>query len=656
MCTDNVFHLVGVFMVAQIYYQHISSLDTDEPKITSLSMNNFFRYIHQRVGRRLMPTTNTSYRTRPTDVVVLLLQPISGISTTGQQRARHALLMASSSSLIVAVSALYLLSWREKDKNDDLESRSIMNSKVGVNYYTSCDPTLSEPSMAVPRRQYQKELKKGSNTALEDNHNNNTNHNDISIDDDRPRLIFLGTGSSTGCPKPICTLTYAEAMRKKSPRELLSSSLPLTLPSSSSPSSYSHNKEASISMSSSIDSSSDLIAERLRSNQCHVSNRAIQGDPKNNKDYRNNPCLLIHHHTNSDNDESDDPSAGYRNIIIDVGKTFRETALRWLPHYGITSLDAIVLTHHHMDAAAGLDDVRGFQKLRWVPIMDDSRKNNATNNREDGNNDQKLDQVEVPTKLLRPGREPVPLYMSNFCHTNLQSQFPWLLPRSDHRMPQQAQDRPTVIRDVASFDVTIFQDYKQQIVKGTEDFHITPLPVWHGDDLISHGFAFTLYGKRDSTKDATKKDTVTSSISTIDTDNGRSNRNAASSSSLTSSSSTPSLNVVYLSDISRMVPETLEYIQTQLPPTDILIVDSLLWDTDHPVHFSLKQAVDLAETIQPRIRTYLIGMSCDNFLPHTEMNAYLNHRYGEKILMAHDGLTIDVPTQKDVTMSDTRQP
>jgi hypothetical protein len=104
------------------------------------------------------------------------------------------------------------------------------------------------------------------------------------------------------------------------------------------------------------------------------------------------------------------------------------------------------------------------------------------------------------------------------------------------------------------------------------------------------------------------------------------------------------------SDISDMVPETLDYIQKTLPPTDVLIVDSLNWGKNHPVHYTLEQAVELAQTIKPKIRTFLIGMSCDYFLPHDEMNTYLRELYGDGddgngvIVMAHDGLIIDLPT------------
>ncbi len=43
-------------------------------------------------------------------------------------------------------------------------------------------------------------------------------------------------------------------------------------------------------------------------------------------------------------------------LVIDAGPDFRQQILR----AGIRSLDAVLLTHHHMDHTGGLDDVRAF--------------------------------------------------------------------------------------------------------------------------------------------------------------------------------------------------------------------------------------------------------------------------------------------------------
>lgn len=87
------------------------------------------------------------------------------------------------------------------------------------------------------------------------------------------------------------------------------------------------------------------------------SDMALVGNPRYNKNYRCNPSILVKY--SKDRDESTKDS---KNIIIDVGKTFRETLIRWFPEFGINSVDAIVLTHGHADAIFGLDDVRSVQQ------------------------------------------------------------------------------------------------------------------------------------------------------------------------------------------------------------------------------------------------------------------------------------------------------
>eukprot|EP00957_Ditylum_brightwellii_P046024 3491600-Ditylum_brightwellii.AAC.1 len=72
---------------------------------------------------------------------------------------------------------------------------------------------------------------------------------------------------------------------------------------------------------------------------------ATQGDPRYNKNYRGNPSLVISHFNNDDEDDdnaSNDqmPSSSVRNIVIDVGKTFRENAIRFLHKNDVHSIDA----------------------------------------------------------------------------------------------------------------------------------------------------------------------------------------------------------------------------------------------------------------------------------------------------------------------------
>ena len=58
-----------------------------------------------------------------------------------------------------------------------------------------------------------------------------------------------------------------------------------------------------------------------------------------------------------------------RNIVIDVGKFFYESAIQWFPRFEALDLDAVVLTHAHADAAGGLDDLRDWTNYRRHPVQ-----------------------------------------------------------------------------------------------------------------------------------------------------------------------------------------------------------------------------------------------------------------------------------------------
>jgi len=343
------------------------------------------------------------------------------------------------------------------------------------------------------------------------------------------KLLFLGTGSSTGCPRPLCPLLFTPSVDgREEPDPKLA------------------------------------VLKRNLAPFCRTSNLAgAVGDPVHNKDYRNNPSFLI-------------ATEHGKNVIIDVGKTFREGALRWLPRYQIRSIDAIVLTHQHMDAAGGLDDIRGFQK--YVPVDHDVNK---AGNKE--------------SLHLNFKQVPMPIFLSEETLGCLQDQFPWLLPKNKTEAAATKDGKPVVARHVASFDVTVFEAF--QPIYPVEGLKIIPLPVMHGEDLVSFGFAF--------------------SVGTF--------------------------NAVYLSDISRMLPETLEFIMSKLPqPTHLLVLDALLVDKANPVHFNLLQAMELVEQINPK-QTYLVGMNCDSFEPHDIMNEKLRKQYKKhNVQLAHDGLLINV--------------
>ena len=80
---------------------------------------------------------------------------------------------------------------------------------------------------------------------------------------------------------------------------------------------------------------------------CKVCNDAVKPNSKNR---RLNTSLLL----KLKNSETQ------KNIIIDAGKFFYQSAIKLFPEHNVTSIDAVVLTHAHQDAAGGFDDLRDW--------------------------------------------------------------------------------------------------------------------------------------------------------------------------------------------------------------------------------------------------------------------------------------------------------
>jgi len=334
----------------------------------------------------------------------------------------------------------------------------------------------------------------------------------------------------------------------------------------------------------------DLLQIQQMRKGCEVSILAAIGDPKHNKNYRNNPSLLISHQNKDDGDnyENVDNSTltqPIRNVIIDVGKTFREGSLRWMPTNAIHGIDAVVLTHEHADAIGGLDDLRGFQKRKILHGKDNGTSYSST-------------------------AIPIPIFLSQQCYKAIEQQFTYLVPK---KQTSKASDE--VVRYVASLEYNIIQSFTPFVAAGLK---IHPLPVLHGEDLISLGFAFSIRGNGNKKEvDVNNKDNkiLTTNIT----------------------------NVVYLSDISRMPKETENYILQKLPhPIDILIIDSLSWKKPHSTHVCLEDALKIARIFKPK-RVIVVGMGCDNFPPHDEMNDILQKSTFDNfdVCLAHDGLVIE---------------
>ena len=306
------------------------------------------------------------------------------------------------------------------------------------------------------------------------------------------RLIFLGTGSSSGLPHPYHLMNPEQA------------------------------------------------SSEMEKNQVQVSLKGAEGDPRYNKNYRCNPSLLVQCREQK------------KNIIIDTGKTFRESILRWFPKYEVSSVDAIILTHGHADAIFGLDDVRSVQS-------------------------------KTP--------EPMSVHLSKECFKVVSYTFPYLVPPPPVSMDDGKNSNGNGNRHVAKINFNMFNWFSS--FKAADCLEVEALPVKHGEDLDSSAFIF---GKKDR--------------------------------------------IVYISDVSRIIPETLSIVNSE--PVTVLVLDALCLTFKHPTHYSLEQAIEFCRKVRPK-RALFVGMSSQ--FDHDEVNEFLatfKEKEGLCMELAHDGLCLEV--------------
>lgn len=145
-------------------------------------------------------------------------------------------------------------------------------------------------------------------------------------DSDSPlQLLFLGTGTSTGLPlTPCLTLTQPY------PAEF-SSHLPLPAPNPS-PAKGEYNPDGEW---------PDTIP-------CACCRAAVSPDvPEGWKNKRGNTSVIVRKRRAATQaaDGEEEEEGEWRNVIVDVGKTFREQSARFFPRWGVKRIDAVILTH-----------------------------------------------------------------------------------------------------------------------------------------------------------------------------------------------------------------------------------------------------------------------------------------------------------------------
>ncbi|KAG2315676.1 hypothetical protein Bca4012_066490 [Brassica carinata] len=158
---------------------------------------------------------------------------------------------------------------------------------------------------------------------------------------------------------------------------------------------------------------------------CSVCTKATE---PGNKNRRLNTSILVRYTRPS----------GTTNILIDCGKFFYHSALKWFPTFGLRTLDAVVITHSHADAIGGLDDLRDWTNnvQPHIPIYTAMRDFEVM---------KKTHYYLVDTSVIIPGAA------------------------------------------VSELEFKIIHEDQPFMVK---DLKIIPLPVWHGSNYRSLGFRF----------------------------------------------------------------------------------------------------------------------------------------------------------------------
>lgn len=122
-----------------------------------------------------------------------------------------------------------------------------------------------------------------------------------------------------------------------------------------------------------------------------------------------------------------------KNLLVDCGKTFYTTALRWFPKYKLRRIDALLITHAHADAYFGLDDLRSWTLGSFIqPYID--------------------------------------VYCSNSTMVEIAKTFPYLVNKGD----------ATGGGDLPEFRWHAFDEDKPFIIEACDGVQVTPLPVEHG--------------------------------------------------------------------------------------------------------------------------------------------------------------------------------
>ena len=299
-------------------------------------------------------------------------------------------------------------------------------------------------------------------------------------------------------------------------------------------------------------------------------------------------------------------------VLVDVGKTMRDSCLRILPRHGVTEINAIFLTHGHADAVLGLDDVRDLQRSKPVSIPNPNAlvlpKTSPVDcqccqppgptvdfsllcqvcggDKSEGKEEKASEAKQNIDPPMITGFEilsgAMPIYLHQETMDVIKRQFGYLT-----SPPEYLDELKGVLaRRVALLQFTVIEQNSNINIQGLK---VRSVPVWHGGEYVSLGFAIGDAGE-----------------------------------------------FVYISDV-KIIPEpTMLYLRS-LPQINTLVLDALNRGGIWP-HMGLDEALAVVADLKPKC-AYFTGMACDMGF-HEVVEAELAERAPHTHL-AFDGLVLD---------------
>ncbi|KMZ84630.1 hypothetical protein PVBG_00410 [Plasmodium vivax Brazil I] len=461
-------------------------------------------------------------------------------------------------------------------------------------------------------------------------------------------IIFLGTGSSSSTPKLSHIFKNSKILSNKNKGEPQSSELrqeDVEHINKFVDELVAHDIEC-------IDQLNDLYLRKKYPDchdlKCYTCYDALNGNSKNK---RNNICVLV---------KSNDSY-----VLIDVGKTFRDSLLRnkdKINFYEI-KLDSVLISHSHTDALNGIDDLRDLQEYNKITKGDsyyytpknpiDIYVNAVSYERLRNGYDYLVKKRKeniffskiAALNLLVIKDEKYNKLILEEKTTNQIKDGAVVMPKQDHKGTTNSTQRNKIDggNKIKKKGGGGYDDEEGKKRKGKEneqqkenllnnDDHNADI-----DDDDDDGTCVNIhtYNKKDEYGYVYTKFDKNKRIRFIPFQHGR---NYICVGYIIGENE----KLVYISDCSYLPPNVLEYIK-KVGPTEVLVIDALYYKAKHYSHFSLHESIKIALLIKPK-KVYFIGMSCD--IEHYITNLFLkklSNKYPDiSFSLAHDGLFVPI--------------